>query len=517
MDQKDQDFLAEIRALLDEEGENPQAPTEPVPEGPEPSEAPETPDPAPRPESKARPEPKASARPRRPARKQPERKKKERPAPAPQPEGGEKAPRTRRPRKKPSGPRSFPWALLFLTVLVAAGLVYAALQYRADLGTSAETTLPTETEPTLTETVPPEDRQTVTIAAAGDVNISDELLASARQADGTYDFSRAFLNVAPVLSRADIAVANLEVNFCGEPYGSATHSAPYALAEALAGAGIDMVQAANSYSISNGIDGLAATLTAVRQAGMEPVGAYADESAYQKSQGITLCEVNGFKIAFVAFTKGMDNLSLPEGHGHCVNLLYTDYDSTYSDIDTEGINAVLSAAAAQKPDITVALVHWGSEYARNESRSQESIRSLLLSGGVDVILGTHSHKLGTLDVTTEKKTTTVTAYGLGDLYGDDSHAGTQTSIILELEFTMDNLSGRAKLTDVSYTPIYIAAPGESSTGSYEILDIDTALRMKDVNYSGAVSDATAETLASALENIPDYLGDSLRLWQEAQK
>ena len=75
MDQKDQDFLAEIRALLDEEGENPQAPTEPVPEGPEPSEAPETPDPAPRPESKAQPEPKASARPRRPARKQPERKK----------------------------------------------------------------------------------------------------------------------------------------------------------------------------------------------------------------------------------------------------------------------------------------------------------------------------------------------------------------------------------------------------------------------------------------------------------
>ena len=508
MDQKDQDFLAEIRALLDEDGEKAPDPA------PQDSRMPEAP--APQPGKQKEPEPQEGAadrqmpvtRTRRPARKS-GRREKEQPSRAP---AGD-APRRR--TRRTGSPRPFPWALLFLTVLVAAGLVYAALQYRTSMTAPEETTAPTETEPQVLDTVPPEDRQTVTIAAAGDVNISDELLASARQADGTYDFSRAFLNVAPALSRADITVANLEANFCGEPYGSATHSAPYALAEALAGAGVDLVQAANSYSISNGIDGLAATLTAVRQAGMEPVGAYADEAAYQKAQGITLCEVNGFKIAFVAFTKGMDNLSLPEGHSHCVNLLYTDYDSTYSEIDTEGINTVLAAAAAQKPDITVALVHWGSEYARDVSRSQESIRSLLLSGGVDVILGTHSHKLGTLDITTEKKTTTVTAYGLGDLYGDDSHAGTQTSMILELEFTMDNLSGRAKLTNVSYTPIYIAAPGESSTGSYEILDINTALKMKDVNYSGAVSAATAETLTSALENIPDYLGDSLTLWQEA--
>lgn len=511
MDQKDQDFLAEIRALLDEDQEET---PEPAPQEPQP--------PAPQTENREKPEAQEKpadrqtsevpARTRRPARKPKERKK---PQSAPAP--AEHTPRTRRPRKRTGGPRPFPWVLLFLTLLVAAGLVYAALQYRASLSAPAETTAPTETEPQVLDTVPPEDRQTVTIAAAGDVNISDELLAAARQDDGTYDFSQAFLNVAPALSRADITVANLEANFCGEPYGSATHSAPYALAEALAGAGVDLVQTANSYSISNGIDGLAATLTAVRQAGMEPVGAYADEAAYAKAQGITLCEVNGFKIAFVAFTKGMDNLSLPEGHSHCVNLLYTDYDSTYSEIDTEGINAILTAAAAQKPDITVALVHWGSEYTRDESRSQQSIRSLLLAGGVDVILGTHSHKLGTLDVTTEKKTTTVTAYSLGDLYGDDSHAGTQTSVILELEFTMDNLSGRAKLTDVSYTPIYIAAPGESSTGSYEILDIDTALKMKDVNYSGAVSAATAETLASALDSIPTYLGDSLKAWQETRK
>ena len=510
MDQKDQDFLAEIRALLDEDGTETEAPAGAAAETPE---APE-PQPAEQPEPTLQEEPKRPTRTRRPARKRKEKKEKQPSQPIPT---GEESPRTRRTRKKAPGPRPFPWALLFLTVLLAAGLVYAALQYRADLNGTAETTTPTETETQGQETLSPEDRQTVTIAAAGDVNISDDLLASALQADGSYDFSRAFLNVAPILSRADIAVANLEVNFCGEPYGSATHSAPYALAEALAAAGIDMVQTANSYSISNGIDGLAATLTAVRQAGMEPVGAYADEAAYQKSQGITLCEVNGFKIAFVAFTKGMDNLSLPEGHNHCVNLLYKDYDSTYNTVDTEGISAVLAAAAAQKPDITIALIHWGSEYARSESGSQQTIRSLLLSGGVDVILGTHSHKLGTLDVTTEKKTTTVTAYGLGDLYGDDSHAGTQTSVILELEFNMDNLSGRAKLTDVSYTPIYIAAPGESSTGDYEILDIDMALKLKDVNYSGAVSAATAETLASALENIPDYLGDSLSLWQEAQK
>lgn len=483
MKQDDQDFLDEIRAMLaeDDSAVTPEPPVKPQMEQP------------------AAP---PAEKPPRTKEKKPKKRQKKAPEP---PQSGR--PRARRPKKAP-----FPWVLLFLILLVAAGLLYAGLQYRDNLE-NPETLPPETTEGTL---APQEPRQTLTIAAVGDVTFTDELAAASLQPDGTYDFSSAFLQAAPILSGADLAVANLDVNFCGAPYGSDSHSAPYALAEAVAGAGIDIAQMANSYSVINGIDGLEASLTAVRQAGMEPVGAYATESDYAKNRGITVCEVNGFRIVFLAFTKGVDNLSLPEGHDHCVNLLYEDYDTTYTKVDTEEIQALLDAAAEQKPDITIAMVHWGSEYATDVSKTQTQIRNLLLSGGVDVILGTHSHRIGELTVETGTEGDTVTAYSLGNFYGDDSAAGTQNSLILQLEFTMDNLSGGPKLTDVSYTPLYLASPEQTGTPGYEIMNLDTALQLKERDYIFAVDDDTAETLRAAKESIAKALGDSLEIWKAAK-
>ena len=66
--------------------------------------------------------------------------------------------------------------------------------------------------------------------------------------------------------------------------------------------------------------------------------------------------MEGIKIAFVAFTKGMDNLGLPAGSENCVNVLYSDYDSAYQVVDTEKISSIIGAAKKEKPDIIVALI-----------------------------------------------------------------------------------------------------------------------------------------------------------------
>ena len=74
-----------------------------------------------------------------------------------------------------------------------------------------------------------------------------------------------------------------------------------------------------------------------------------------------------------------------------MNVLYSDYDSAYQVVDTEGITAVISAAKKEKPDLIVAMLHWGSEFNDTISKSQESIVDLMQSCGVDAIIGTHSH------------------------------------------------------------------------------------------------------------------------------
>jgi poly-gamma-glutamate synthesis protein (capsule biosynthesis protein) len=139
--------------------------------------------------------------------------------------------------------------------------------------------------------------------------------------------------------------------------------------------------------------GLATSLSAIRGAGLEPLGAYATNEEFRASKGYTIREVNGVKVAFVAFTKGMNGMALPAGNEHCVNVLYTDYATTYQDVDSEKILSILNAAKKESPDVIVALLHWGSEYNDTISKSQETILELLQDNGVAVILGTHSHYL----------------------------------------------------------------------------------------------------------------------------
>ncbi len=126
---------------------------------------------------------------------------------------------------------------------------------------------------------------TLTIAAAGDVNVTQALLDSARGADGSYDFSRMILGAAPLLSGADLTVADLEVNFCGAPYDPAAYNAPESLLTALSGAGVDLVQTANTVSVYNGVAGLSSTLAAVERAGLLPVGTFATEEQARQTKG----------------------------------------------------------------------------------------------------------------------------------------------------------------------------------------------------------------------------------------
>lgn len=345
-------------------------------------------------------------------------------------------------------------------------------------------------------TAPSQQQQDLTVihvAAAGDLNITDRVVTSG---GAGYDYTKTFMDIAHVLADADLTVVNLEGNLCGAPYGSRTMSAPQELMEALAAAGVDMIQLANSYSINQGISGLGMTINGVRAAGMEPLGVYADEASYKASRGYTICEIQGVRIAFVAFTKGMDGMALPPGSEHCVNVLYTDYESTYQTVDTQGITAILQAAERETPDITIALLHWGSEYNNTISSSQEKIVSLMQENGVDAIIGTHSHYVQ--QMTLDEETGNFVAYSLGDFFGDAAKAGSEYSVILDLEITKDNTTGQAKVTDYSYTPIFTVS---EKGAAQRVVRIEAAMKAYEEGFLDRISQQTYSSMEYALTRI----------------
>ena len=386
-------------------------------------------------------------------------------------------------------------------VLCTAGIVF--LTSRSD---SSQTTVAAETRPTQkpTQATEPATRAqkstktTIHIKAAGDLNVTNTVI-NAGVAVGGYNYTRAFMDVASTLSDADLTVLNLEGNICGEPYGSDTTSAPRELLEGLRNAGVDLIQMANSCTINNGLIGLTSTLQSIRAAGLEPVGAFASESEFQQSKGYTITQAQGVKVAFVAFTKGLGGRGLPAGNDNLVNILYEDYASTYDKIDRTRITSVLKAVEAEKPDITIALLHWGSEYNDDISDTQKSIVNLMKKQGVDVIIGTHPHTVQAIEY--DELAGTLVAYSLGDFFGDASRGGTNYSIILDLEITKDSSTGTTKVTNYSYTPIYTVSEVETADGYRRVVRIDKAVEAWEENYLDKVSQSAKESMVYALERI----------------
>ena len=364
------------------------------------------------------------------------------------------------------------------TLAIAGFAVKYFIENPPELPPVIEDTIPTEpttqpTEPEVPGTTQPE-YTVIHLTAAGDVNVTD---ATVNQ-----DHKQVFRDILPLLAQGDLTLVNFEGNLVGAPYGTQSASAPISLVTALKSAGVDLVQMANTYSIYNAVGGLGTTLSALRQEGLEPLGAWATAQEAKEAGGFTIREVEGVKIAFVAFTKGMGSMALPTGSEGCVNVLYTDYATTYQRVDTEGITAVMERVAKAKPDITIALVHWGSEYRDQLSSTQREIKNLLHDLGADAILGTHSHYVQGMEL--DEETGKFVAWSLGDLLSDGLVAGTNYSVVLDLEITKDNITGDAKITDFSYTPFFNAREGDS----IRLLRLEEAIAAYEDGFMFRVSD-----------------------------
>jgi poly-gamma-glutamate synthesis protein (capsule biosynthesis protein) len=353
--------------------------------------------------------------------------------------------------------------------------------------------------PSLTITTPEVTTSTANLVFVGDVMCYQNQIDEADMGSG-YDFASSFAQVKDYISAADLAVANLELNFLGGPdyTGMPTFNAPEALAADLAATGFDIMQTANTYSIINGMNGLESTINYVRAAGMETVGTYATQDDADNN-GVLVKTVNGIKIAFIAFTKGVNGMDLPSGSEFAVDLLYTDYNSAYSDVDTSAIRNKVSAAKATDADVIIALLHWGSEYevcdTDSRSSSQEEIEDLLFTEGVDAIIGTHPHVVGGL----ERKTVTTSdgtekevfvAYSLGNFFSSMTTDDTQASMLLNLEITKDS-TGEVSLGEISYVPLYL----DNENGYVQVTDIHQALS------DASLDEDTADTLEDALATI----------------
>ena len=412
-------------------------------------------------------------------------------------------------RRKRAVARYITLTVVALMVLVVAGVLIWRAADRDSQPQLSQPTQPSTTQnvPTTQNTEPSQPQRPtdeITLVFGGDLVANDRVVAAGQQ-EGRYDYTQVFQDVLPVLSAADAAFLNFEGNTYGTSYGTETSTAPAALLQAISRAGVDFVQMANSCTITktNGMLSLEKTLQDIENAGMLPVGAYSDQQKAQSEQGFTLCQIGDIRVAVVGYTKGFDGVTLPQNSQWSVNLLYTDYSTTYQKVAEDAIKATLKNIQDQKPDLVVALLHWGSAYNDLISASQNKIEQLLLENGVDAIIGTHSHYVQ--QVRFDEAAGTVVAYSLGDFFGGGEKNGSHYSILLQLQVTRNNLTGETRITDCDYVPIYTLTP-ERDEEPIRVVRIEAAMEQYENSHIHRVSATAYENMKTALSRIRSRVG-----------
>ena len=381
---------------------------------------------------------------------------------------------------------------VFLLLLAAVG-IFLVIRFT---GREEETEVPSTLAP---------GSSVVTLNFVGDISLDETMLQSFQK--GTeYDFTPLLQRVIPRLASADLTIGNLEGNV-SQTGTVGDHTYPPALLRDLYEAGFDILQTSNSYSIQNGIAGLVETKQAIQNAGMEALGTWVSEEDRTENH-ILIREVNGMRIAFLAFTKGMNNLRLPTGTDYCVDLLYSDYDTNYSKIARADISSAVEEARLWQPDLIVAMLHWGSEYDKEIADSQKEIAKLLFENGVNLIVGSHSHFVGPMELKNKNITYSggnLIAYSLGDFVSTADTSTARNGCVLSVTVCKDE--DGIRITDLRYSPTYSAAPTDDlGTESYEVLDTLDAISFYKNGYYDRVSDKLYEKLVSAVEKMKEQTG-----------
>lgn len=292
-----------------------------------------------------------------------------------------------------------------------------------------------------------EESSRIKIMCVGDLMTHETQIVNAYDAStDTYNFSDCFKFVRPIISEADIAVANFETVLGGKPYeGYPAFSAPDQFAEAVKYAGFDMLGFANNHVADRGGKGIDRTLGILDSLGFVTTGAFLD-SADKAARNVAIVERDGIKFSLVNFTYGTNGRAVAAPR--IVNR-----------IDRDDIAAALAAARDSSADFVVAFFHWGSEYERYPGASQKNLADFCFENGADMVIGSHPHVLQPAEKKTivyqgrEKEVFVV--YSLGNFISNQRKRYRDGGAIFEFDLVKEFVSGETTFENVKFTPTWV--------------------------------------------------------------
>lgn len=284
-----------------------------------------------------------------------------------------------------------------------------------------------------------------TLAASGDVLSHITNTRAAKQSDGSYDFLPQMEEIRDLLTEADYTLVNLESPIAGEQFGYRgfpKFNAPVNLGVTLKELGVDLAITSNNHAMDNGMDGLMENLDNLDQIGLAHTGTYRTQ---EEADQAFIQEINGIRVGFVATTYGTNNIPVPDKYAVDLN--------SHTRIRTE-----IAEAREQGAELIVYHIHWGKEYTEYPSQKQMDTYRVLTEEGVDVIIGSHPHRLQPMEmrqITYEGKVKNqAVIWSTGNLWQGQIKKRDYINLGSVFRIDVQRRNGVAQVADLDYDLVY---------------------------------------------------------------
>lgn len=284
-------------------------------------------------------------------------------------------------------------------------------------------------------------QRVVSFLGVGDNLIHSSIYNSAKQIDGTYDFSEMYENVVNDIQRSDISFINQETPLGGVELGLSGYpmfNTPSEMVRDLHEAGFNLVNLATNHSLDRYEGGIQNELKAFAEyPDMVVDGVYLSQEAYDT---IPTFEKHGMTFSFLAYTYGTNGIDA----AHSYNVSYFDEQQIRKDV----------AKAKQMSDVVIVSAHWGNENEFSPSAFQKYYAQLFADLEVDVVIGTHPHVIQPIEwITGKNGNETLVVYSLGNFIG--GMLGVNNAINGMIQFDFVKKDSEITIEHVKWTPLFI--------------------------------------------------------------
>lgn len=389
-------------------------------------------------------------------------------------------------------------AALVLVVVLAVGVFFTASSL---LKKETVTTKSEKVETPIVEAKPKEDViKKVKLSANGDLLYHIGLIRSAKTNDG-YDFSENYTEIKSLISSMDYAIGDYEgsINTEYALNGYPLFNAPPVLPKYIADAGYDMMSLANNHILDSNKEGIISTYNYFKEVGITPIGVTINEN----DSRVVIKEINGIKVAFVAYTYGFNGMD---------GLISEKDEYMLHRLDETKIKADLEYAE-KNADITVAFPHMGDEYHLEPNQAQIDLYDKMIDWGSDIIFGNHPHVAQPAKMVKKDGADKYIIYSMGNLISnqrletmDDTmnKKWTERGVIIEANISKKN-DEKAKLDSIVYHPTWVRRTPKGSSGGYPTYTYTVLLAEQYLNDQKDLSNDEWERVKATYSEMQEHL------------